>query len=329
MAKARWVKPEFFTDDALCALSERAALVFEALWTEADDGNVAPGDPVVLYGRCFIKRRDWTAETVEACFAELEGAGMIRRGEHRGKRWILIPHLMEHQGTKPKYWRHLGKAEHQKIVAQIFREKRRKAAQCSEPSTFTPKPLLEPKPEPVAVAVAEAGSVLRTGLAPAVHNPQSMKDGVMPSGTACVRMHLPSVQPQAASVSPEGRDSDNNAQPPWDSREAAKQLRALCYRPDGKPPEGLDIAEDLRWWKRCRAAGQTDGRILAALHGLPHLVPSAHGKWSPARLFSKQGDWVSLFERAVTEDGKHGRPVSLGETMQRLSAPPLTRGAAR
>lgn len=108
MAKARWLKPEFFTDARLSQVSDQAALLYPALWVEADDGGVAPGDPRIIYGRRFITRPGWTVETVATALEELRTIGVVRCfSEESGERWVWIPKLMEQQGTKAKEWRYL------------------------------------------------------------------------------------------------------------------------------------------------------------------------------------------------------------------------------
>jgi hypothetical protein len=43
--RARWLKPEFFTDKKIATLDPTTALVYEALWCWADDGGVCNATP--------------------------------------------------------------------------------------------------------------------------------------------------------------------------------------------------------------------------------------------------------------------------------------------
>ena len=43
--RARWLKPEFFTDKKIGQLDPVTALVYQALWCWADDGGTAQADP--------------------------------------------------------------------------------------------------------------------------------------------------------------------------------------------------------------------------------------------------------------------------------------------
>ena len=156
MARARWLKPEFFTDRKICQVSDRAAFVFSAIWVEADDGGVAPGDPQDLFGRRFIKRArwGWDVTAVENALVELEAAALLRRFEHRGEPFVLIPDFARKQGIKPKLWRHLG-TDHEEIVLEVLSRSNGVGRQTNGVSLpLTPKPLAvaisqsqEPEPQ--------------------------------------------------------------------------------------------------------------------------------------------------------------------------------------
>ena len=80
---------------------------------------------------------------------------------------------------------------------------------------------------------------------------------------------------------------------------AAEWIRKTCYPQDGKPEPGWDISRDLAWWKGQLKAGHDDAKIISALKGMVLLEPRLRGrKWAPARMFSKRGNWVDLFDRA-------------------------------
>ena len=120
MARARWLKPEFFTDAKTREISNEALLVFAAIWVEADDGGVAPGDARILFGRRFIHRErwGWSEETVELSLDELAGAGLLVRFRFREERYVWIPEFAKKQGIRPRDWRHLG-TEHPAIIDQV------------------------------------------------------------------------------------------------------------------------------------------------------------------------------------------------------------------
>lgn len=106
----------------------------------------------------------------------------------------------------------------------------------------------------------------------------------------------------------------------WNDR-AADMIRRHCYLNDKNPPHGVSIAEDLKWFRLRLDEGKSEEAIEAALRGAPVCVAELRGKkWSPARMFSKKGAWVNLFDRAVTADGKSGRPRPLSEIMRGANA---------
>ena len=170
MARARWLKPELFTDSRVCAVSDQAVLVFEACWVEADDGGVAPGDPRDLYGRRFIKRPTWTVETVAAGLAELERAGLLRSFEHKRELFVLVPRFAEKQGIKPKEWRHLG-PDHIATTNAVLSQSNAVPMETNPVSrAFTPKQLA------VAVAVAIPRAVAKAE-AKLSRKPRAMSPG--------------------------------------------------------------------------------------------------------------------------------------------------------
>lgn len=157
MARARWLKPEFFTDRRVCQVSDRAAFVFAAVWVEADDGGVAPGDPHDLYGRRFIKRSrwGWDVTAVENALVELAGAGLVCRFEHRGEPFVLIPEFARKQGIKPKLWRHLG-LDHEAITTGVLSRSNGGETPSNAGGRQTDGGLLPSTPKPLAVADSQS-----------------------------------------------------------------------------------------------------------------------------------------------------------------------------
>lgn len=183
MAKARWLKPEFFTDSRTSQLTDSAALVFQALWTEADDGGVVPGNPRVVFGRCFITRTGWTIEKVTDALDELVNLGLIQRGTYHDETWLLIPNLMKNQGMPPKKWRYLGETTHPKLVPQVFGDNPRQSEEIGEnhkSRTLTPKPSLSYEAEGLAfienlkTRIPEMGHIALEGLLRAARNPVAL-----------------------------------------------------------------------------------------------------------------------------------------------------------
>lgn len=92
---------------------------------------------------------------------------------------------------------------------------------------------------------------------------------------------------------------------PWNAR-AARVLREAAYKPDGVEPAKGVLARDLAWWRfRLQVSGDSPERIEMAVRGLPLVVRTiGTQKYSPAKLCSKKGPWVNLFDLAVTAWGR-------------------------
>ena len=217
MARARWLKPEFFTDRKICQVSDRAAFVFSAIWVEADDGGVAPGDAQDLFGRRFIKRArwGWDVTAVENALVELESANLLRRFEHRGEPFVLIPEFARKQGIKPKLWRHLGE-DHSAVVDEVLSRSNGAGRQTNGvllPSTPKPlavagshKPEPEPQPKPLRSAAAQQAwnELIR-------QVPEAYRDAIV----GLVRA-ASSPEAVVASIRAAGPDGVNQCAPTWE-----------------------------------------------------------------------------------------------------------------
>lgn len=105
--RARWLKPEFFTDKKVAALGPIAALVYQALWCMADDGGTAQCDADTVKAQMFYR---WSAvgvpEISEALHA-LSAVGRIVRYAVGDDTFCTIPTWAEHQQVhKPSKFRH-------------------------------------------------------------------------------------------------------------------------------------------------------------------------------------------------------------------------------
>jgi hypothetical protein len=93
MARSRNIKPGFFTNEELVELPFATRLLFAGLWTLADKEGRLKDRPKT------VKMKLFPADDldVEEMLAELAGAGLIRRYEAAGERYVCIPSWDKHQ----------------------------------------------------------------------------------------------------------------------------------------------------------------------------------------------------------------------------------------
>jgi hypothetical protein len=105
--RARWLKPEFFTDKKIGPLGMAAALVFEALWCVADDGGAAECEPVLLKGQMFMRWEEITVDAIETALTALAAAGLIQRYGSGDREFALIKSWKKNQPVhNPSQFRH-------------------------------------------------------------------------------------------------------------------------------------------------------------------------------------------------------------------------------
>lgn len=94
MSRIRNIKPEFFDDEGLCALSPLARLCFIGLWTQADREGRLEDRPERLKVRLFPyeKKVDMAGLISELC-----QEGCVVRYAVQGKAYLFIPKFSEHQ----------------------------------------------------------------------------------------------------------------------------------------------------------------------------------------------------------------------------------------
>lgn len=77
MPRARWLKPEFFTDKKIGRLDPVDALVYQALWCWADDGGTAQADPDLIKAQAFYRWSAVTVPGITGAVRHLSGTGMV------------------------------------------------------------------------------------------------------------------------------------------------------------------------------------------------------------------------------------------------------------
>lgn len=100
MARIRSIKPEFWTDGAMVALSVWARLFYVGTWNFSCDRGHLPDDPIGL------KLKILPADDVDAAalIAELLHSGrLVRRRTSDGRPYLFIPRLGDHQKLDPRW----------------------------------------------------------------------------------------------------------------------------------------------------------------------------------------------------------------------------------
>lgn len=102
MARARFIRPEFFTDEKVSDLPFGACMLFTGIWCHSDLRGVFEHNPRVLRGLIFPMRDGIDTATVGQWLKLLEDAGMIGRFEADGKTWGHVIHWSRHQQISGK-----------------------------------------------------------------------------------------------------------------------------------------------------------------------------------------------------------------------------------
>lgn len=97
MARARFIRPEFFTDEKVSDLPFGACLLFAGIWCHSDLNGVFEHSPRVLRGLIFPVRDGIDTATVGTWLGLLETAGMIGRFDSDGKSWGFVRNWIDHQ----------------------------------------------------------------------------------------------------------------------------------------------------------------------------------------------------------------------------------------
>lgn len=95
--RARWLKPEFFSDSKMAHVGVLPAFIYEALWCVSDDYGVARCDPDFLKGTLFYKWKQLREEDIMFALCELHRAGRIEIYVVGDECWCFMPTFDEHQ----------------------------------------------------------------------------------------------------------------------------------------------------------------------------------------------------------------------------------------
>lgn len=93
MARARLLKPGFFSNEMLCEIPMAGRLLFAGLWTLADRKGRLPDRPKVIKGQLF----PYENVPVDKLLGELAQRGFILRYQVDGERYIQVVKFETHQ----------------------------------------------------------------------------------------------------------------------------------------------------------------------------------------------------------------------------------------
>ncbi len=98
MARARTIKPGFFTNDALAELRPLVRLLYAGLWTLADREGRLPDRPKKIKAEIMA----YDSLDVDSALAQLTTAGFLIRYEVDGQRYIQVDNWLKHQHPHPR-----------------------------------------------------------------------------------------------------------------------------------------------------------------------------------------------------------------------------------
>jgi hypothetical protein len=93
MARARLLKPGFFTNETLAELSPLHRLCYEGLWTLADREGRLEDRPK----RIKLQVLPFDDVDIDQILSDLEQQGFVQRYVQEGERYIAIPTFLKHQ----------------------------------------------------------------------------------------------------------------------------------------------------------------------------------------------------------------------------------------
>lgn len=97
MARARLIKPSFFTNEDVVRLPAETQLLFIGLWTLADREGRIEDRPLRIKMQIFPA----ASYDVNGMLGELHAAGLLIRYEVEGQKYLWIPTFIKHQHPHP------------------------------------------------------------------------------------------------------------------------------------------------------------------------------------------------------------------------------------
>lgn len=102
MARARFIRPEFFSDVRLSEMPFGARILFAAIWCHSDLRGVFEHCPKMLRAQAFPHDEEVTSKKVQEWLDLLQSHGRISRFESGGKTWGCVTNWTKHQHISKK-----------------------------------------------------------------------------------------------------------------------------------------------------------------------------------------------------------------------------------
>lgn len=102
MPRIRTIKPEFWTSEQIVECSPNSRLLFIGMWNFCDDGGVHPDNAMRLKMEIF-PGDPLTKDEIEEMLEDLESAGLLRRYEVDGKRYLRVTGWKHQRIDQPTY----------------------------------------------------------------------------------------------------------------------------------------------------------------------------------------------------------------------------------
>lgn len=178
MPRARFIRPEFFTDSTTGRLPMETRLLYIACWTQADIQGVLEWDADQLRLAAFPYDK-LTAEQVAAMMADLERTGRVGLFTNDGKPYAVIRKWEAHQsfttGEKKNGPRFPGpESDHSQTIVRHWSDIGQTPSPTLSPSP-SPTPSPPPAPTPSPASRAASRRTARTSR-PVMDNPPTVDE---------------------------------------------------------------------------------------------------------------------------------------------------------
>lgn len=97
MARNRMIKPEFFTDDALCSIPIEASHLFSGIWCFADDYGAIDYSERAIMGDIYRKRTSLKWKKVQNWIQDLINIGSLIKCSYHAVDYLVVTNWDEHQ----------------------------------------------------------------------------------------------------------------------------------------------------------------------------------------------------------------------------------------